>query len=343
MAVPLDPVRDGLIRRLPKVELHLHIEGTLEPELMFALAGKHGVALPYGSVDAVRAAYNFRNLQEFLDLYYAGCAVLRDRADFYALAMAYFARAHADGIVHAELFFDPQTHTARGVAIDTVIGGLRDAMADARRRYAITSGLILCFLRHLSEDDALATLAAARPFVGELVGVGLDSGERGNPPSKFSRVFAAARALGLHAVAHAGEEGPADYIREALELLHVERVDHGVHCDEDPALVAELARTQIALTVCPLSNVRLRVVDDLRDHNFARLLRAGVAVTINSDDPAYFGGYLAENIRQTAEALDLTTGELVQVAEHAARAAFVPAAERDALVARIRAAAAVTS
>src|SRR5213078_3289884 len=241
----IDPVRDRLIRRLPKVELHLHIESTLEPEMMFSLAAKHGMALPYHSVDDVRAAYQFSDLQSFLDLYYAGCSVLVDRRDFYALAMAYFTRAHADGVVHAELFFDPQTHTVRGVAFETVIAGLRDAMEDALRRYGITSELILCFLRHLSEDDALATLDAATAFRSEFIGVGLDSGERGNPPSKFARVFAAARDLGLR-------------------------------CDEDPDLVDRLVREQIPLTVCPLSNLKLCVVRRLADHNFARLLRRGV-------------------------------------------------------------------
>jgi adenosine deaminase len=335
----LDPARDRLIRALPKVELHVHIEGTLEPELMFALAVKHGIALPYASVEAVRAAYAFSDLQSFLDLYYAGASVLRDRRDFYALAMAYFTRAHADHVVHAELFFDPQTHTSRGVAMADVIGGLTDACDDARARYGITSALILCFLRHLSEDDAFATLEAAKPFRDRFVGVGLDSGERGNPPSKFQRVFAAARALGLRAVAHAGEEGPAAYIREAIELLHVERIDHGVRCDEDPALVDELARTVLPLTVCPLSNLKLRVVETMRDHNLARLLRRGVAVTVNSDDPAYFGGYVADNYRAVAAALDLSAQELVALAENAARAAFVSDADKQALVARIRAAA----
>lgn len=332
--------RERLIRRLPKVELHLHIEGTLEPEMMFSLASKHGLALPYASVEAVRAAYAFHDLQSFLDLYYAGCAVLRDRRDFYALAMAYFARAHADGVVHAELFFDPQSHTCRGVPLEAVIGGLRDAMEDALSRYGLSSELILCFLRHLSEEDALATLEAARPFRGELAGVGLDSGERGNPPSKFQRVFARARALGLRAVAHAGEEGPAAYIREALDLLGAERIDHGVRCEEDPDLVARLAREQIPLTVCPLSNLKLCVVRDLREHNFARLLRRGLAVTINSDDPAYFGGYLADNYRATAAALELTSAELVQVTENAVRASFLPATAKAALLGKIRTAAA---
>jgi adenine deaminase len=334
--MPLDPARERLIRRLPKVELHLHIEGTLEPEMMFALAGKHGVALPYPSVEAVRAAYDFQDLQSFLDLYYAGCDVLRDRSDFYALAMAYFARAHADRVVHAELFFDPQTHTARGVAMETIIGGLRDAMTDAQRRYDISSHLILCFLRHLSEDDAIATLEAALPFKSELVGVGLDSGERGNPPSKFQRVFQLARDQGLRAVAHAGEEGPAAYIREALDRLFVERIDHGVRCDEDTALVDELIEKQVPLTVCPLSNVKLRVVKDLRQHNFARLLRKGMMVTINSDDPAYFGGYVGDNYRAIAEALDLTSKELVTCAENAVHASFMTPAQKLALTSAIQ-------
>jgi adenine deaminase len=332
-----DPAaRERLIRRLPKVELHLHIEGTLEPEMMFSLASKHGVTLPYASVDAVRAAYAFHDLQSFLDLYYAGAGVLRDRRDFYALAMAYFTRAHADGVVHAELFFDPQTHTVRGIPLEVVIGGLRDAMEDALRRYGVTSELILCFLRHLSEDDALATLDAALPFRSEFTGVGLDSGERGNPPSKFQRVFERARALGLRAVAHAGEEGPAAYIREALDLLRVERIDHGVRCDEDPALVERLVREQIPLTVCPLSNLKLCVVPDLREHNLARLLRQGVAITINSDDPAYFGGYVADNYRKAAAALELTSDELVRLAENAVRASFLPAPAKAALLGRIR-------
>ena len=332
----LDPARVRLIQRLPKVELHLHIEGTLEPEMMFSLAAKHGVALPYASVDAVRAAYNFHDLQSFLDLYYAGCDVLRDRRDFYALAMAYFTRAHADNVVHAELFFDPQTHTARGIPMEVVIAGLRDAMDDALRRYGMTSELILCFLRHLSEEDAFATLDAAMPFRKEFLGVGLDSGEKGNPPEKFARGYAKARDLGLRPVAHAGEEGPAAYITSALDVLKVERVDHGVRCDEDPALVERLVRDQIPLTVCPLSNLKLCVVKDLAQHNFAKLLRTGVAVTINSDDPAYFGGYIGENYRATAAALDLSPAELTHVAETAARASFLPANAKAGLLTKIR-------
>jgi adenosine deaminase len=332
--------RDSLIRALPKVELHLHIEGTLEPEMMFSLAAKHGAKLPYASVEAVRTAYAFHDLQSFLDLYYAGCDVLRDRRDFYALAMAYFTRAHADNVVHAELFFDPQTHTVRGVPMEVVIGGLRDAMEDAHRRYGITSDLILCFLRHLSEEDAFATLDAALPFRSELVGVGLDSGEKGNPPSKFQRVFAKARDLGLRAVAHAGEEGPAAYIKEALDLLKVERIDHGVRIVEDSALVDRVVRDKIPLTVCPLSNLKLCVVKDLKDHNFATLLRKGVAVTINSDDPAYFGGYIGENYSATAKAVGLTEDEVVTVAENAVRASFMPAQAKAGLLSKIRNAAA---
>ncbi len=336
----VSPELESLIARLPKVELHLHIEGTLEPELAFALAKRNDIALPFANVEALRAAYNFKDLQSFLDLYYATAAVLRTRKDFYALAMSYFTRAFADGVVHAELFFDPQTHTVRGVNLGYVFGGLRDAMTDAHDRYGITSELILCFLRHLSAQAALETLQQALPYRKEFVGVGLDSGERGNPPSKFVNVFAKARELGLRVVAHAGEEGPAGYIYEALDLLKVDRIDHGVRCDEDPELVARLARERIPLTVCPLSNLKLCVVKDLRNHNFAKLLRAGVAVTINSDDPAYFGGYIADNYRATAAALGLSAAEIVAVTENAVRGSYLAATEKTALLGRIRAAAA---
>ncbi|MBK7533843.1 MAG: adenosine deaminase [Myxococcales bacterium] len=332
----LDPRLADLIRRLLKVELHLHIEGTLEPELAFALAARHGIALPYPTVEALRAAYSFGDLQSFLDLYYKTCDVLRDRSDFYTLAMAYFARAHADNIVHAELFFDPQTHTSRGVPMGDVIGGLRDAMADAERRYGITSELILCFLRHLPEEDALATLEAAMPFRSEIVGVGLDSGERGNPPAKFVHVFARAKSLGFRLVAHAGEEGPAAYIREALDLLQVERIDHGVRCEEDPALVERLIRERTPLTVCPLSNVKLRVVPRLADHNLARLLARGVNITIHSDDPAYFGGYLGDNFRACAAELGLGAHQLTALCENAIRASFLPATEKATHLSRLR-------
>ncbi|MCB9574294.1 MAG: adenosine deaminase [Kofleriaceae bacterium] len=328
---------DTLIRRIPKVELHLHIEGTLEPEMVFELAAKHGVTLPFASVDALRAAYDFHDLQSFLDLYYAGCDVLRDEDDFHAMTMAYLRRAHADNVVHAEIFFDPQTHTARGVPMGVVIGGIRRALDDARRDLGLTSELILCFLRHLSEDDAFATLEAALPYRDAFVGVGLDSGERGNPPSKFERVFARARELGLRPVAHAGEEGPAAYIHEALDLLKVVRVDHGVRCDDDPDLVARLARDRVPLTVCPLSNVKLCVYPDMKAHNLARLLAAGVCVTVNSDDPAYFGGYMVDNYRAVCAALPIGAAEVVQLAANAVEASWLPPTRKAELTAQIHA------
>jgi adenosine deaminase len=331
----LPDATEALIRRLPKVELHLHIEGTLEPEMVFAKAAKHGVTLAYPSIDALRAAYDFSDLQSFLDIYYAGCDVLRDEQDFYDLCWAYLERAQADNVVHVEIFFDPQTHTARGVSYETVHRGLRRALADGRDQLGISSEMILCFLRHLSEEDAFKTLEEARPFVGELAGVGLDSGERGNPPSKFERVFAAARALGLKTVAHAGEEGPAAYIREALDLLEVVRIDHGVRCDEDPALVKELAAARMPLTVCPLSNVKLCVYKRMEDHNLARLLGEGVCITISSDDPAYFGGYVGENYRAIANALPLTAPDLMTLAKNAVEASWLPAARKAQLVAEI--------
>jgi adenine deaminase len=285
----------SLLRTMPKAELHIHIEGSLEPELIFALARRNEVALAYPDVAALRAAYAFTDLQSFLDLYYAGASVLRTEADFFDMAMAYFHRAANDRVVHAELFFDPQTHTARGVPIGTVIGGLSRACAEADRTLGVSSALILCFLRHLSEAEAFETLEAALPHRAAFVGVGLDSSERGHPPEKFARVFARCGELGLHRVAHAGEEGPAAYVETALDLLHVARIDHGVRCVEDPALVARLARTRVPLTVCPLSNVKLRVFDTMAEHSLPRLLAAGLCVTVNSDDPAYFGGYVNAN------------------------------------------------
>ena len=328
---------DDYLRALPKAELHLHIEGTLEPELMFALAARNGVALPWPSVEATRAAYAFDDLQSFLDLYYAGAAVLLHAEDFFELAMAYFARAHADGVVHAELFFDPQTHTARGVPFASVLDGLERACTEARQRYGIGSRLILCFLRHLSEEDGFATLEQALPHLARIHGVGLDSSERGHPPSKFARLFERCRALGLHVVAHAGEEGPPAYIVEALDVLKAERIDHGVRATEDPALLARLAREQVPLTVCPLSNVKLRVFPELARHNLKALLDAGLKVTINSDDPAYFGGYVLENYRQCATALHLSRGELKRIARNSLEAAFVDAAERAPWLARLEA------
>ena len=323
----------------PKAELHLHLEGSLEPELIFRLAQRNGVRLAYASVDALRAAYAFDDLQSFLDLYYAGASVLLHERDFYEMTAAYCDRAAADGIVHAEVFFDPQTHTARGVPLQAAVEGIEAALADAQRRHGLSSRLILCFLRHLSEDDALATFDAALPFFDRypqrLVGVGLDSSERGHPPSKFARVFARARERGLRLVAHAGEEGPPAYVREALDLLRVERIDHGVRSIDDPALVARLARDRMPLTVCPLSNLRLRVVDDLRQHPLKRLLDAGVAATVNSDDPTYFGGFLNDNYRAVIDALALSEQDVYTLLRNGFEASFVAPAERDALLGRL--------
>jgi adenosine deaminase len=310
------------IDALPKAELHLHIEGTLEPELMFELARRNAIALPFASVDALRSAYDFTDLQSFLDIYYQGAGVLQTRRDFTDMTAAYFRKAASQGVRHAELFFDAQTHTHRGIAMETVIGGIHDAQLDAERTLGVTSKLILCFLRHLDEDDALRTLDAALPFREQLVAVGLDSSERGHPPSKFARVFARAREAGLRAVAHAGEEGPPEYIREALDILGAVRIDHGVRCLEDDALVRRLVREQIPLTVCPLSNVKLRVVDTMRDHPLKKMLDRGLKVTINSDDPAYFGGYVGENYRAAAEALSLSREEVERLAKNSFDASF---------------------
>ena len=314
---------DRFIVALPKAELHLHIEGSLEPELMFALARRNGVALPYDSVEAVRAAYDFGNLQDFLDIYYAGAAVLLTRADFHDLAMAYFERAAADGVVHAEIMFDPQTHTMRGVAFAEVIEGLLSAMAEANARHGLTSRLIMSFLRHLSEADAFATLAQADPWLHRITAVGLDSSELGHPPEQFARVFAAAAARGLKRVAHAGEEGPPAYVTGALDALHVDRVDHGNRALEDADLVARLVASGMTLTVCPLSNLKLCVVGDLADHPIDRMLALGLKATINSDDPAYFGGYLADNYLATAEALDLDRSDLVTLARNSIQGSFL--------------------
>jgi len=318
----------GHIRALPKAELHLHIEGTLEPELMFELARRNGVALPYADVAAVRAAYAFEDLQSFLDIYYAGAAVLVREEDFHELAMAYFRRAAADGVVHAELFFDPQTHTARGVLFGTMLDGLERAAREARAELGISSRLIMSFLRHLPERDAFATLEQSLPHLGRIHGVGLDSSERGHPPRDFQRVFERCRALGLHVVAHAGEEGPPGYITEALDLLGVERVDHGVRAVEDPELMARLARSGTPLTVCPLSNLKLRVFPNMADHSLKRMLDAGLRVTVNSDDPAYFGGYVGANYLAVAEALRLSRADLATLARNSLLASFVTPAER---------------
>jgi adenine deaminase len=321
----------ALLRTMPKAELHVHIEGSLEPELIFELARRNGVALPYRDVEALRAAYAFTDLQSFLDIYYAGAGVLIEEADFFALAWAYFQRAAADNVVHAEVFFDPQTHTARGVPMDKVILGLHHAARRAHQELRISSKLILCFLRHLSEEDAFATLEAALPYREHFVGVGLDSSERGHPPEKFSRVFARCRELGLEVVAHAGEEGPAAYIRTALDDLQVRRIDHGVRCTEDPALVERLARERVPLTVCPLSNVRLRVFPTLAQHNLPALLDAGLCVTVNSDDPAYFGGYVNQNFVALFEALpQLGPRQAWQLAANSFEASFVDDATKAA-------------
>ena len=329
-----------LARTIPKAELHLHIEGSLEPELIFALAKRNGVSLPFARVEALRAAYAFTDLQSFLDIYYAGASVLLHEADFYDMAWAYFERAHADQVVHAELFFDPQTHTERGVPMAAVIDGLSRACGDAQQKLGISAALILCFLRHLSEADAFATLEAALPHRAQFIGVGLDSSELGHPPEKFERVFARARELGLHVVAHAGEEGPPEYMWQAIDLLKVERIDHGVACLQDPLLVAELAHTRLPLTVCPLSNLKLCVVKDLREHPLKRMLDAGLCVTVNSDDPAYFGGYMNANFVQTVEALGLTREEVVTLANNSFEASFIDADRRRACLQQVKAVAA---
>ena len=326
---------EQFIKAVPKAELHLHIEGTLEPEMAFDLARKHGAALPFKSAAELRRAYDFRNLQSFLDLYYAGASVLRDEEDFYRLTAAYLARARADGVVHAELFLDPQTHTARGIPIAVPINGVSAALEEAQK-HGMTSRLILCFLRHLSEDEAMATLEAALPFRERFCAVGLDSSEAGHPPSKFKRVYRRARAEGFEAVAHAGEEGPPQYIYEALDVLKVARIDHGVRCMEDPRLVRRLAEDQVPLTVCPLSNVKLRVFDRLEHHNLKQLLDAGLCVTVNSDDPAYFGGYVGENFLACERALGLDREDIRRLAANSITASFLPEKQKAAWLERIR-------
>jgi len=327
MSAP-DPGRDRLIAELPKAELHLHVEGTLEPELMFSLARRNEVTLPYPDIETARRAYVFDDLQSFLDLYYEACRVLVTERDFYDLTAAYVGRAVQQGVRHAEIFFDPQTHTRRGIPYAAVVTGLSAALADARQHQGFTSRLILCFLRDLSEDDAMGTLDAALAHRDAITAVGLDSAEVGNPPEKFQRVFARARAEGLLTVAHAGEEGPPEYIWQALDLLHVSRIDHGVRCLEDPRLVERLVGEQVPLTVCPLSNVKLRVFPSLAQHNAGQMLRRRLRVTINSDDPAYFGGYVAENYAETATAVGLTDEELVEVARNSFRASFLDEPDR---------------
>ena len=317
-----------LLRAMPKTELHMHIEGSLEPELIFQMAKRNQVQIPYSSVEVLRAAYAFTDLQSFLDIYYAGASVLLQEPDFYDMAWAYFLKAQADNVVHAELFFDPQTHTARQVPMATVINGLHRACVDAHTKLGISASLIMCFLRHLSEEEALQTLEQAKPHLDKIIGVGLDSSERGHPPEKFERVFAQARALGLHVVAHAGEEGPPAYIWGALDLLKAERIDHGVQAIHDAALMQRLAQERIPLTVCPLSNQKLCVFPNLADHNLGAMLDQGLCVMLNSDDPAYFGGYLNDNFLQTFAALPLTAAHAYQLACNSFEASFVPEAQK---------------
>jgi adenine deaminase len=317
-----------LLRAMPKTELHMHIEGSLEPELIFQMAKRNQVQIPYSSVEVLRAAYAFTDLQSFLDIYYAGASVLLQEPDFYDMAWAYFLKAQADNVVHAELFFDPQTHTARQVPMATVINGLHRACVDAHTKLGISASLIMCFLRHLSEEEALQTLEQAKPHLDKIIGVGLDSSERGHPPEKFERVFAQARALGLHVVAHAGEEGPPAYIWGALDLLKAERIDHGVQAIHDAALMQRLAQERIPLTVCPLSNQKLCVFPNLADHNLGEMLDQGLCVMLNSDDPAYFGGYLNDNFLQTFAALPLTAAHAYQLACNSFEASFVPEAQK---------------
>ncbi len=323
---------------LPKAELHVHIEGTFEPELIFEIAERNRITLPYRNVGELRKAYDFKNLPSFLDVYYAGMNVLQIEQDYYDLTIAYLRRAAEQNVRHAEIFFDPQAHTLRGIAFDTVIEGLRAALRDGERELGVTSSLILCFLRDRSEESAMQTFDSALRNCDRIVAVGLDSAEIGNPPSKFASVFERARAEGFHTVAHAGEEGPPEYVWEALDVLKVSRIDHGVRCMEDAALVERLRRERVPLTVCPLSNVRLKVVPDLAHHSLKRMLDAGLAVTVNSDDPAYFGGYVAENYARSAEALGLTDEHLLALARTSFEASFIDDGERRRLLAEIPAA-----
>jgi adenosine deaminase len=334
----LDDGIGQLIDRLPKVELHVHIEGTLEPELAFRLAKRNGLALPYDSVEHMREAFNFQDLQSFLDVYYAACSVLVTRDDFRELTLAYLARASADRVRHVEPFFDPQTHTTRGIAIEDVIGGILDGLADGEREFGITSGLILSFLRHLPVEAADATLAAAEPWLDRIVGVGLDSTEIGFPPEPFAPTFARARARGLRAVAHAGEESEAALVERTLDCLSVSRIDHGVRAADDPAVMRRLAESGVTLTACPISNVRLRVVPTMEHSTIGTLMRAGVAVTINSDDPAYFGGYIGDNYRAIAAALGLGADDVRQLAVNAINGSFAGEARKSELMAELEAA-----
>lgn len=313
-----------LIQQLPKAELHLHIEGSLTPELMWQLASKHNITLPYNSVAEIQAAYQFSDLQSFLDIYYAGADVLRDQDDFYALMWAYLSRCHEENIVHTEVMFDPQTHTERGIGFDIFMPGFLRAIEEAKEKYGISCLLIMSFLRHLSEQDAFTTLTEAEPYYHAITAVGLDSSELGHPPEKFERVFAKVRELGFKVVAHAGEEGPADYIWQAINLLKVDRIDHGVKCQDDEALMQYLIEAQLPLTVCPLSNLKLCVIDDMAKHNILSLLEKGLLVTVNSDDPTYFGGFLNDNFTALADVLPITEAQLKQLAKNSFIASFLP-------------------
>jgi adenosine deaminase len=324
-----------LLRRMPKAELHMHIEGSLEPELMFALAKRNGVSLRFPNEQALRDAYVFNNLQEFLDIYHAGTLVLKTEQDFYDLACAYMARAQADNVLHTEIFFDTQTHTGHGLSAETVINGLHRACADAPAKFGMTASLILCFLRHLSEEEAFECLEQALPLRDKIVGIGLASSEVGHPPEKFAKVYARARQLGFRLVAHAGEEAAPAYIWSALDVLKVERIDHGVQAMHDPALMQRLAQDRIPLTVCPLSNLKLRVFPTLAQHNLQRMLDAGIMATVNSDDPAYFGGYINENLTQTFAALGMTSLHAYQLARNSFDASFMDASLRNAYVQRL--------
>lgn len=320
--------RAELIDRLPKAELHLHIEGSLEPELMFELAQRNAISIPFASVEAVRKAYDFSNLQDFLDIYYQGMGVLQTEQDFYDLTMAYLHRAKRDNVRHVEIFFDPQGHTERGISFDTAIGGILRALGDGESGLGISYRLIMCFLRHLDEESALATLAEADPWLDQITGVGLDSSEVGHPPSKFARVFAAAQAKGLKLVAHAGEEGPPEYVWEALDLLKIDRIDHGNRALEDGKLIERLVAEGMTLTVCPLSNLKLRVIDEIEASPIQEMLKLGIRATVNSDDPAYFGGYVNDNFHAVAQGLNLTIEEIATLAKNSFSGSFLGAAER---------------
>jgi adenosine deaminase len=327
--------RSELIKKLPKAELHLHIEGSFEPELMFEIARRNNLNIRFKSVEEVKNAYNFHNLQSFLDIYYEGAGVLLHERDFYDLTMAYLVKCREDNVVHTEIFFDPQTHTDRGVKFETVFNGIHQALRDAENQWGITSHMIMCFLRHLSEEAAFKTLNESLPFKKHIIAVGLDSGEVGHPPSKFTRVFEAAMKEGYLTVAHAGEEGPPSYIWEALDLLKVKRIDHGVRALEDDQLMKRIIAEKMALTVCPLSNLKLRVFDKLSDHNLKKLLQQGVKVTINSDDPAYFGGYANQNYLETADALDLSHEEIKIIAQNSFEASFLTSVQKQKWISEI--------